>query len=58
MCCLLFSIPLHAARRAMAAASATALADSSSNNHFPAFNQILSPTTYGSNRGYLTSFPP
>ena len=44
MCHLLFPIPLHAARRAMAAASAAALADSSS-NHFSTFKpESLSPT--------------
>ena len=42
VCLLVFAQPLHAARRAMAAASAAALAGSSS-NHFPAFVQILSP---------------
>ena len=57
VCILVFAKPLHAARRAMAAASAAALAGSSS-NHFPAFNQIRSPSLCETNRGYPISFPP
>ena len=57
VCILVFAKPLHAARRAMAAASAAALAGSSS-NHFPAFNQILSPSLCETNWGYPISFPP
>ena len=60
VCCLLFPIPLHAARRAMAAASAAALADSSS-NHFSTFNQSPCPqprNIVGFYRGSLITFSP
>ena len=44
---LIFSIPLHAAREAVAAAS-----------HFSTFNHVPSPTHWVSNRGSLISFSP
>ena len=57
MCCLVFAIPLHAARRAMAAACRCPRGQQPI---FPPLNtrQILSPTTYESYRGSLISFPP
>ena len=56
--CLLLAIPLHAARRAMAAACRCSFRQRA---HFPAFkstHRILSLTTQELYRGNLISFPP
>ena len=57
VCCLVFAIPLHAAQRAMAAASAAALADSSS-NHFPAFKTKPCPQPHAGHTGATISPSP